>query len=57
MAGTLEGARQGSDKVIDNTIKGVKKVVSLGYAKDDSYEVQEAPKGSGDAAKIKLFKF
>ena len=57
VAGTLEGARQGSDKVIDNTIKGVKKVVSLGYAKDDSYEVQEAPKGSGDAAKIKLFKF
>ncbi len=57
VAGTLEGARQGSDKVIDNTIKGVKKVVSLGYAKDDSYEVQEAEKGSGDAAKIKLFKF
>ena len=57
VAGTLEGARQGSDKVIDNTIKGVKKVVSLGYAKDDSYEVQEAEKGSGDAAKIKLFQF
>ena len=57
IAGTLEGARQGGDKVIDNTIKGVKKVVSLGYAKDDSYEVQEAEKGSGDAAKIKLFKF
>jgi hypothetical protein len=57
VTGTLEGARQGGDKVIDNTIKGVKKVVSLGYAKDDSYEVQEAEKGSGDAAKIKLFKF
>jgi len=57
VTGTLEGARIGSDKVIDNTIKGVKKVVSLGYAKDDSYEVQEAEKGSGDAAKIKLFQF
>ena len=57
VTGTLEGARVGSDKVIDNTIKGVKKVVSLGYAKDDSYEVQEAEKGSGDAAKIKLFQF
>ncbi len=57
VTGTLEGARQGSDKVIDNTIKGVKKVVSLGYAKDSSYEVQEAEKGSGDAAKIKLFQF
>ncbi len=57
VTGTLEGARVGSDKVIDNTIKGVKKVVSLGYAKDDSYEVQEAEKGSGNAAKIKLFQF
>ncbi|MFA5169070.1 MAG: hypothetical protein WC530_11140 [Candidatus Omnitrophota bacterium] len=57
VVGTLEGVRQGGDKVIDNTIKGVKKVVSFGYAKDDSYEVQEAEKGSGDAAKIKLFKF
>lgn len=57
VAGTLEGARQGGDKVIDNTIKGVKKVVSFGYAKDDSYEVEEAKAGSGDAAKIKLFKF
>ena len=57
VAGTLEGARQGTDKVIDNTIKGVKKVASLGYAKDDSYEVQEAEKGSGDAAQIKLFNF
>ena len=57
VTGTLEGARQGTNKVIDNTIKGVKKVASLGYAKDDSYEVQEAEKGSGDAAKIKLFKF
>ena len=55
--GTLDGVRQGGDKVIDNTIKGVKKVVSFGYAKDDSYEVQEAEKGSGEAAKIKLFKF
>ncbi len=57
VTGTLEGVRKGGDKVIDNTIKGVKKVVSLGYAKDDSYEVQEAEEHSGDAAKIKLFKF
>ena len=57
VTGTIEGVRQGTNKVIDNTIKGVKKVASLGYAKDDSYEVQEAEKGSGDAAKIKLFKF
>ena len=55
--GTLDGTQRAGEKVVDNTIKGVKKVVSLGYAKDDSYEVQEAEKGSGDAAKIKLFKF
>lgn len=57
ITGTIEGVRQGGDKVIDNTIKGVKKVVSLGYAKDDSYEVEEPKEKSGDAAKIKLFKF
>jgi hypothetical protein len=57
IVGTLDGAQQGGSKVIDNTIKGVKKVVSLGYAKDDSYEIDPPKKGSGDAAKIKLFQF
>jgi response regulator of citrate/malate metabolism len=55
--GTLDGVRQSSDKVIDNTIKGVKKVASLGYAKDDSYEIEQPVEKSGEAAKIKLFKF
>ncbi len=55
--GTLDGTQQAGEKVIDNTIKGVKKVASLGYAKDDSYEIEQAEKGSGDAAKIKLFQF
>ena len=57
IVGTLDGTQQAGEKVVDNTIKGVKKVASLGYAKDDSYEIQQAEKGSGDAAKIKLFKF
>lgn len=57
VVGTLDGAQKAGDKVVDNTIKGVKKVVSLGYAKDSSYEIQEAEEGSGDAAKIKLFQF
>ena len=57
VVGTLDGTQQAGSKVIDNTIKGVKKVASFGYAKDDSYEVQEAEKGSGNPAKIKLFKF
>ena len=48
---------KGSAKVVDNTIKGVKKVVSLGYSTDDSYEIEQAEQGSGDAAKIKLFRF
>ena len=57
VVGTLDGAQKGGEKVIDNTIKGVKKVVSLGYAKDDSYTVEAPEEHSGDAAKIKLFKF
>lgn len=57
VAGTLEGARVGGDKVIDNTIKGVKKVASLGFAKDESYEIEEPVDKSGKAAKIKLFQF
>ncbi|MFH1208015.1 MAG: hypothetical protein V1673_00465 [Candidatus Omnitrophota bacterium] len=57
VVGTLDGTQQAGEKVVDNTIKGVKKVVSLGYAKNDHYEIEQAEKGSGDAAKIKLFKF
>jgi hypothetical protein len=57
IVGTLDGVQKSSEKVVDNTIKGIKKVVSLGYAKDDSYEIDPPKKGSGDAAKIKLFQF
>lgn len=57
VVGTLDGTQQAGEKVVDNTIKGVKKVASLGYAKDDSYEIAQPEKGSGEAAKIKLFQF
>lgn len=57
VVGTLDGTQQAGEKVVDNTIKGVKKVASLGYAKDESYEIAQPEEGSGDAAKIKLFKF
>jgi hypothetical protein len=57
VVGTLDGTQQAGEKVVDNTIKGIKKVTSLGYAKNDHYEIEEAEKGSGDAAKIKLFQF
>ncbi len=57
VVGTLDGTQQAGEKVVDNTIKGVKKVASLGYAKNDDYEIEQAEDKSGDAAKIKLFKF
>ncbi len=57
VVGTLDGTQKAGSKVIDNTIKGVKKVVSLGYAKNDNYEIEQPKEKSGDAAKIKLFKF
>lgn len=57
VVGTLDGSQQAGEKVVDNTIKGVKKVASLGYAKDDSYEIEQAEENSGKAAKIKLFQF
>lgn len=57
VVGTIDGAQTASEKFVDNTVKGVKKVVSLGYSKDESYEIDEPEKGSGDAAKIKLFQF
>lgn len=52
--GTLEGARRGSGKVLDNTVKGAVKVATLGYGEVDSYEVQEPEKGSDEPTKIKL---
>lgn len=57
VVGTLDGTQQAGEKFIDNTLKGVKKVASLGYAKNDNYEIEQAEEHSGDAAKIKLFKF
>ena len=57
VVGTLDGTQQAGEKVVDNTIKGIKKVASLGYAKNDHYEIDQPEKGSGDAAKIKLFRF
>jgi len=57
VVGTLDGTQQAGEKVVDNTIKGIKKVTSFGYAKNDNYEIEQAEDKSGDAAKIKLFKF
>lgn len=54
--GTLEGARKGTGKVLDSTVKGAVKVVTLGYADTTQYEVQEPEKGKDEPTKIK-FKF
>jgi len=54
IVGTLEGARRGTESVLDNTVKGVAKVATLGYGSVDSYEVEEPEKGSDDTTKIKI---
>ena len=54
VTGTLEGVRQGSEKVLDNTVKGAVKVATLGYGHVDHYEVEEPKKNSEEPTKIKL---
>ena len=54
VAGTLEGARQGTEKVLDNTVKGVSKIATLGYGEVTHYEVQEPEKGKDEPTKIKI---
>lgn len=56
IAGTLEGARQSSGKVLDNTVKGAAKIATLGYVENPRYEVEDPEKGTDDTTKIK-FKF
>ena len=54
VVGTLEGARQGSEKILDNTVKGVSKVATLGYGEVKSYEIQEPESGKDEPTKIKI---
>lgn len=54
IVGTLEGARVGSGKVLDNTVKGAYKVATLGFGELESYEVVEPESGSGEPTKIKI---
>ena len=54
VVGTLEGAREGSGKVLDNTVKGVSKVATLGYGEVKNYEIQEPEKGKDEPTKIKI---
>ena len=52
--GTLEGARKGSEKVLDNAIKGVSKVATLGYGEIKNYEIEEPETGKDEPTKIKI---
>jgi hypothetical protein len=52
--GTLEGARLGTGKVLDSTLKGAVKVATLGYGELKNYEVEEPESGSGEPTKIKI---
>ncbi|MBI3316775.1 MAG: hypothetical protein HYZ85_02055 [Candidatus Omnitrophica bacterium] len=54
VVGTLEGARQGTEKLLDNTVKGAVKVATLGYGNAENYEIEEPEKGSGEPTKIKI---
>lgn len=54
VVGTLEGARKGSEKVLDNTIRGVSKVATLGYGEVKNYEIEEPETGKDEPTKIKI---
>ena len=54
VVGTLEGARKGTEKLLDSTVKGAVKVATLGYGEGDNYEVVEPEKGSEEPTKIKF---
>ena len=52
--GTIEGARQGTGKVLDSTVKGAYKVATLGYGSEPTYEVEEPESGSGEPTKVRI---
>ena len=52
--GTLEGVRQGSEKVVDNTVKGVFKVATLGQADVKEIKKKDPESGSGEPTKFSV---
>lgn len=50
----VEGVNRGTQKLLDNTVRGAYRVVTLGTSELESYEVQEPEKGSGEPTKIKI---
>ncbi len=52
--GTVEGVRKGSEKLLDNTVRGAVKVATLGMGEVSNYEVIEPEHGKDDTTKIRL---
>jgi hypothetical protein len=54
VVGTLEGVSRGTERALDNTVKGAYKVATLGYGGDPSYTVEEPEAGTDEPTKIKI---
>ncbi|MBU3759259.1 MAG: hypothetical protein FGM27_04940 [Candidatus Omnitrophica bacterium] len=52
VVGTLEGARKGTGALLQNTVKGAVKVVTLGQADVEGYEVHEPEENSEEPTKF-----
>ena len=52
--GAIGGVNTGSERLIDNTLKGTVKVATLGFGNLKNYEIEEPKAGSGEPAKIKI---
>ena len=54
VVGTLEGARKGSESILDNTVKGASKVATLGFGEVKDYDVVEPEDNSEEPTKISI---
>ena len=52
--GAIDAVNTGSERLLDNTLKGTVKVATLGFGNLKSYEIEEPAAGSGDTTKIKI---
>ena len=50
----VEGVNRGTEKFLDQTLKGAYKVATFGKGELNSYEIEEPKKGSDDTTKIKI---
>lgn len=50
----VEGVNEGTEKILDRTLKGAYRVATFGQSKLESYEVEEPEKGSGEPTKFKI---